>query len=167
MTVGNFQEICGAKILLGILLKHKNKTKKKKISEKDYNVWRSFTDNLRNIHDKDEEIINKKIVKKIKKIDLHGYSLEQANIKVVEFISESFVEGCRKLIIITGKGLRSTNESNPYISKEMSILRNSVPEFINNHSIKSIIEKIIPASSKDGGSGAIYIYLKKKTIFKG
>ena len=110
-----------------------------------------------------------KILRKIKKkniklnlLDLHGYSLESANKEVEKFIEKSFMQGFSKLKIITGKGLHSENEKNPYVSNDLSILKNSVPEFIRNN--KNLTKKIIEikeAPNNDGGSGAFYIYLKK------
>ena len=104
---------------------------------------------------------------KIKKIDLHGYSLEDANKSVEDFIQKCFEDNVTKIIVITGKGLRSKNIENPYFSKNLSILKYSVPEFIenNNHLLKIII-KITDANIEDGGSGAFYIYLKNKYKFK-
>ena len=114
--------------------------------------------------DKDLKITKDKIEKKIiKKIDLHGFSLENAN-KVIEvFITQSFEEGVNKIIVITGKGLRSKNDENPYISKNLSILKYSVPEFIkSNVNLMKLIKNIKEAGIEDGGQGAFYIYLKKK-----
>ena len=100
---------------------------------------------------------------KIKKIDLHGYSLQEANKSVESFIQKCFDNSVTKIIVITGKGLRSKNKENPYLSKDLSILKYSVPEFIENNSLlnKMIIE-ITDAKIEDGGSGAFYIYLKNK-----
>ena len=100
---------------------------------------------------------------KIKKVDLHGYSLQEANKSVESFIQKCFDNSVTKIIVITGKGLRSKNKENPYLSKDLSILKYSVPEFIENNSLlnKMIIE-ITDAKIEDGGSGAFYIYLKNK-----
>ena len=89
--------------------------------------------------------------------------MDQANIKVSDFINESYVFGVNKLIVVTGKGLHSENEKNPYVSKDLSILKYSVPEFIvNNDELMKKIYEIKDASIEDGGSGAFYIFLKKK-----
>ena len=112
--------------------------------------------------------IKKKIrQEKIKKIDLHGYTLEEANKHVESFIKKSYDNNVTKIIVITGKGLRSKNIVNPYLSKDLSILKYSVPEFIEskNSLIKMIVE-IKDAKIEDGGSGAFYIYLKNKDKFK-
>ena len=133
-----------------------------KISDKDKKDWQKFIDGKEKIPDKD---LKKKIIKsfKIKTIDLHGYSLKKANQVLMDFIEKSYEDGISKLIVITGKGLHSTNQKNPYVSKDLSILKYSVPEFIKNneHLMKKIID-IKDATIKDGGSGAFYIYLKKK-----
>ena len=111
---------------------------------------------------KDLKITKDKIKKKIiKKIDLHGFSLENANKVIEEFITQSFEEGVNKIIVITGKGLRSKNDENPYISKNLSILKYSVPEFIKSSiNLMKIIKNINEADIEDGGKGAFYIYLK-------
>ncbi len=135
----------------------------KKISDKDKKDWEKFLKNEEKIPNKDF-ISSKKIRhEKIKKIDLHGYSLQEANKSVESFIQKCFDNSVTKIIVITGKGLRSKNKENPYLSKDLSILKYSVPEFIENNSLlnKMIIE-ITDAKIEDGGSGAFYIYLKNK-----
>ena len=133
-----------------------------KISDKDKKDWKNFITSKDKISNKDLKITKDKIKKKIiKKIDLHGFSLENANKVIEEFITQSFEEGVNKIIVITGKGLRSKNDENPYISKNLSILKYSVPEFIkSNISLMKIIKNINEADIEDGGKGAFYIYLK-------
>ncbi len=133
-----------------------------KISDKDKKDWKSFISNKDEIPNKDLKITKDKTKKKIiKKIDLHGFSLENANKVIEEFIVQSFEEGVNKIIVITGKGLRSKNDENPYISKNLSILKYSVPEFIkSNINLMKIIKNINEADIEDGGKGAFYIYLK-------
>jgi len=133
-----------------------------KISDKDKKDWKSFISSKDKIPNKDLKIIKDKIKKKtIKKIDLHGFSLENANKVIEEFITQSFEEGVNKIIVITGKGLRSKNDENPYISKNLSILKYSVPEFIkSNINLVRLIKNIKEADIEDGGEGAFYIYLK-------
>ena len=137
-----------------------------KISDKDKKNWESFISSKDKIPNKDLKITKDKIKKKItKKIDLHGFSLENANKVIEEFITQSFKESVNKIIVITGKGLRSKNDENPYISKNLSILKYSVPEFIkSNINLMKIIKNINEADIEDGGKGAFYIYLKN---FKG
>ena len=139
----------------------------KKISDKDKKDWENFISNKQKIPNKDF-IFQKKIrQEKIKKIDLHGYTLEEANNSIEDFIQNCFDDKVTKIIVITGKGLRSKNVANPYLSKDLSILKYSVPEFIesNNHLMKMIIE-IKDAKIDDGGEGAFYIYLKNKFKIK-
>ena len=139
----------------------------KKISDKDKEDWENFLKNKEKIPNKDF-IVNKKIRhEKIKKIDLHGFTLQEANKAIEHFIKKSFTEDVTKIIVITGKGLRSKNVQNPYLSKDLSILKYSVPEFIesNNNLMKMIIE-ITDAKIEDGGSGAFYIYLRNKNKLK-
>lgn len=139
----------------------------KKISDKDKEDWENFLKDKEKIPNKDF-IVNKKIRhEKIKKIDLHGFTLQEANKAIEQFILKSFDEDVTKIIVITGKGLRSKNVHNPYLSKDLSILKYSVPEFIesNNNLMKMIIE-ITDAKIEDGGSGAFYIFLRNKNKLK-
>ena len=133
-----------------------------KISDKDKKDWKNFISTKNKILNKDLKITKDKVKKKIiKKIDLHGFSLENANKVIEEFITQSFEEGVNKIIVITGKGLRSKNDENPYISKNLSILKYSVPEFIkSSRNLMKIIKSINEADIEDGGKGAFYIYLK-------
>ncbi len=133
-----------------------------KISDKDKKDWKNFISSKDKILNKDLKITEDNIKKKIiKKIDLHGFSLENANKVIEEFITQSFEDGVNKIIVITGKGLRSKNDENPYISKNLSILKYSVPEFIKSSvNLMKIIKNIDEADIEDGGKGAFYIYLK-------
>ena len=133
-----------------------------KISDKDKKDWENFLSNDEKLPNKDLKF-NKKKNLKTKNIDLHGLSLNEANKTIKKFIINSFDEGVSKLIVVTGKGLHSNVEKDPYVSKNLSILKYSVPEFIENNSelMKKIIE-IKDAQIEDGGSGAFYILLKKK-----
>ena len=133
----------------------------KDISDKDRKDWNNFINSAEKLPNKD---IKKKEtdVFRIRSIDLHGYTLDQANKVLENFINKAFSEKVNKLIVVTGKGLHSKNEKDPYVSKELGILKYSVPEFIfNNKSLMSIINEITDAKIEDGGSGAFYIYLKK------
>ncbi|MDA7832053.1 Smr/MutS family protein [Candidatus Pelagibacter sp.] len=142
-----------------------NPVKKKDIKnlDKDKQDWENFLNNKDKIPNKDSVHKKKIRYEKIKKIDLHGYTIEEANKAIEQFIQNCFDKNVTKIIVITGKGLRSKNVENPYLSKDLSILKYSVPEFIenNNNLIKFIIE-ITDAKIEDGGSGAFYIYLKNK-----
>jgi len=131
------------------------------ISNKDKEDWKRFVSGNDKLTDKELNIGKNKIEKK-RTIDLHGFTLEQANKTIESFINKSFKDEVSKLIVVTGKGLHSKNESNPFVSKKLSILKYSIPEFIKSNDVlmKKIIE-INAADIKDGGSGAFYIYLKK------
>ena len=131
------------------------------ISEKDKRDWENFISSQEKLNDKDYKL-DIKTTQKIRSIDLHGFTLLEANKIIEQFINKSYEEKINKLIIVTGKGLHSENEKNPFVSKKLSILKYSVPEFIKNN--KKLMKKIIEfkdAEIKDGGSGAFYIYLKK------
>ena len=133
-----------------------------KISDKDKSDWENFLSNKEKVPNKDLALKNKKFLK-TKTLDLHGYTLDQANEKIENFINKSYHENAHKLIIVTGKGIHSQNENDPYASKDLSILKYSVPYFIkNNNELMKIINEIDNATIEDGGSGAFYIYLKKK-----
>ncbi len=133
-----------------------------KISDKDKKDWENFLSNEDKLPNKDLKYKNNNSLK-IKSIDLHGYNLEEANKTIENFIIKSYEERIGKLIIVTGKGIHSQNEKNPYISKDLSILKYSVPEFItNNQNLMKIINDIQDAKIEDGGGGAFYIYLKRK-----
>ena len=132
------------------------------ISKKDKKDWENFISSNEKLPNKDINL-KKKILQKTRLIDLHGYNLEDANKSIEDFILKSYDEGIYQLIVVTGKGLHSQNEYDPYVSKDLSILKYSVPEFIdNNIDLKKKIFEIKEAKIEDGGSGAFYIYLNKK-----
>jgi len=135
----------------------------KKISNKDKKDWENFLKSNEKIPNKDFTYQRKIRKEKIKKIDLHGYTLDNANKAIETFVFKCFNEDVTKIIVITGKGLHSKNVENPYISKDMSILKYSIPEFIeSNKSIMKMIIKLSDAKIEDGGSGAFYIYIKNR-----
>ena len=134
----------------------------KKISDKDKKDWENFLSDQTTLPDKDSDVSKKNLVK-IKTFDFHGFSLNEANETIEKIIKESFENNIRKLIIITGKGLHSENEKDPYKSKKLGILKYSVPEYIkNNKELMKFIYEIKEADIEDGGGGAFYIFLKKK-----
>ena len=135
-----------------------------KISDKDKKDWEYFLSENKNLPDKDSNSKEKKNFK-ISNFDLHGYSLDDANKKVTDLILKAYDQGISKLIIVTGKGLHSKNQNDPYVSKDFGILKYSVPEYIkSNNELMSVINEIKDADIKDGGKGAFYIFLKKKII---
>ena len=134
----------------------------KRITDKDKKDWEDFLSGKDKLPNKDINPADKRVPKVIT-IDLHGYTLDEANKKINDLINKSYEERVSKLIIVTGKGLHSQNDKDPYVSKKLGILKYSVPEFIKNNVelMKKILE-IKNADIEDGGSGAFYIYLKKK-----
>ena len=138
---------------------------KNKISDKDKKDWEDFLSKDQKLPNKDNS--KKRLERgKVISIDLHGYTLKEANQTVEKFINESFENNISKLIIVTGKGLHSNNTNDPYVSKNLSILKYSVPEFIKkNQELMMKIYDIKEADIKDGGDGAFYIFLKKNNIF--
>jgi len=137
-----------------------------KISDKNKRDWQNFISSEEKVYNKDSSFPQIRTDKDvIKTIDLHGLSLENANKTIDEFINRCFEAKVSKITVITGKGLRSNNIDNPYVSKDLSILKNSVPEFIKSNSdLMKKIKSIKEAKIEDGGSGAFDIFLKK---FKG
>tara|TARA_B100000614_G_scaffold258994_1_gene282577 strand:- start:2065 stop:2478 length:414 start_codon:yes stop_codon:yes gene_type:complete len=133
----------------------------KKLSDKDKRDWQNFLQSKEKLQNKDTKIkISKSKITRT--LDLHGQTLDQANLVVEDFINKSYENGISKLIIVTGKGLHSKNEGDPYVSKELGILKYSVPEFIkNNKNLMKKINEIKEANIEDGGGGAFYIYLKR------
>ncbi len=133
-----------------------------KISDKDKKDWEKFINSSEKLENKDKsnKISNDTLEEGI--IDLHGFSLDEANVKISEFIEESFKDNVRKIIVITGKGLRSKNLNDPYKSNDLSILKYSVPNYINNNS--ELMEKILKIdfdSVKSPSKGFFEIILKK------
>ena len=139
----------------------------KKISDKDKKDWDNFITNDERIPNKDFAIKKNIRHEKINKIDLHGYTLEEANKTIDQFIHKCFEESVTKIIVITGKGLRSKSTANPYLSKDLSILKYSVPEYIeSSKSLTKMIIQITDAKIEEGGGGAFYIYIKNKFKLK-
>ncbi len=135
----------------------------KKITDKDKRDWENFLKSNEQLSKKDLTHPQKKRFDKIKRIDLHGFTLDEANETIKNFINKCFNENVTKIVVITGKGLHSKNIENPYISKDSSILKYSVPEFIkSNKGLSNMIIKLSDATTEDGGSGAFYIYIKNK-----
>ena len=136
--------------------------KKFSVSTKDKKDWINYTKQPENITAKDDDFLeeNQKI-RNVRKLDLHGLSLDNANKAVKKFVNESFNRGYKKLLVVTGKGSRSKTYDNPYLSEKLSMLRYSVPDYIkNDENLSSKVSKIEKASFKDGGEGAIYIFIK-------
>ena len=143
--------------------------KKHFVTPKDKKDWDVFTKQIGDIYPKESDLLKENIeINKVKKLDLHGSSLIEANKIVKKFIIESFNNGYKKLLVVTGKGLRSKSYNNPYVSEKLNVLRYSIPEFIkNDENLNNKISRIAQADIKDGGEGAIYILLKNKNKFKG
>ena len=132
-----------------------------KISKKDKKDWEDFLTNKDSLPNKDLES-SKKRIEKTKNFDFHGFSLDEANKTINKLIKDSFKNGVRKLVVVTGKGIHSDNEKNPYISKDFGILKYSMPEYIKKDpELMKLINEIKEADLADGGSGAFYIFLKK------
>ena len=132
------------------------------ISDKDKKDWENFLSKNESLPNKDSQLLSFKKYGSIV-CDLHGYSLDNANKKIKDLIKNSYEKNLRKLIIVTGKGLHSENEKDPYVSKDLGILKYSVPEYIkNDNELMKLIYEIKEANIEDGGSGAFYIFLKKR-----
>ena len=137
-----------------------------RISDKDKKDWHKFINSIEKLPNKDFKFQKNKNLK-VRSIDLHGYTLDEANKTIENFIKKAFFENVNKLIVVTGKGLHSENEKDPYVSKDLGILKYSVPEFIkNDKDLMSKINEITDAKIEDGGGGAFYIFLKKNKFIK-
>ena len=134
----------------------------KKLSKKDLKVWKDFIEGKEKLYNKDNINKDSHYKKKESTIDLHGFSLDQANSKIEKFITTCFEKKIEKLNIITGKGLRSMVEQNPYQSKDLSILKYSVPEFIKSNSELMRIIKKIEDNTNNKNSGFFTLFLKIK-----
>jgi|TARA_B100000123_G_scaffold99437_1_gene72671 DNA-nicking Smr family endonuclease len=134
----------------------------KKLSKKDLKTWKDFVEGKGKLYDKDIIYEETKYKKKNSTIDLHGFSLDQANRKIEKFIISCYQKKIEKLNIITGKGLRSRVEQNPYQSKDLSILKYSVPEFIKSNSELMRLIKKIEDKGDNKNSGCFTLYLKIK-----
>ena len=138
----------------------------KKLSNKDIKDWNKFLKSEDKIYPKEE--LKEPLKNKIKStfvIDLHGYGLDQANKFVEKTINECFEKQISKINIITGKGMRSKSAEDPYKSSELSILKHSIPEFINsNNELMKKIKNIDNTNEKNLGS--FNVYLKSKNKFR-
>ena len=142
--------------------------KKYFVTSKDKRDWADFTKQIGNISPKQADLSRENIeINKVRKLDLHGFSLNESNKIVKKFVIESFNRGYKKLLVVTGKGLRSKSHNNPYLSEKLSVLKYSVPDYIkNDENLSNKINRISTADIKDGGEGAIYIFLKNNKKFK-
>ena len=137
----------------------------KKISDKDKKDWQEFIDNNEKLENKDKEIQKDQQNFKKKSIDLHGYTLENANKAINDFINKCYLEGIGNIEVITGKGSRSKNKEDPYLSTDLSILKYSVPNYIKNNSeLMKKIKKLDFDSVEDISQGKFDIILRKKII---
>ena len=135
--------------------------KKKDLPDEDKKIWEDYTKSPSDIYDKEKENTINSSRKVRFKFDLHGFTLDEANQKVKEIILRCTKENFKEILLITGKGLHSTNDNDTYVSKNLSKLKFSVPNFIkNNTELNNCVFSISEAGLKDGGAGAILIKLK-------
>ena len=135
---------------------------KNKISEKDKKDWEDFIKNKDKVDDKDNFLKKNNNYTVHMEIDLHGYSLEEANKRISDFIHECYEKKIESINVITGKGLRSKNTEDPYSSSDLGILKNSVPNFIkNNPELMNKIKSINFDEVMSKNKGNFNIYLKK------
>ena len=139
----------------------------KNISDKDKKDWQDFIDSNDKLENKDSALLEVSTRTIEKSIDLHGYTLDQANSKIFEFINDCYLSGVKKINVITGKGLRSKNQDNPYQSNQLGMLKFSVPEYIKNNS--ELMDKVLSIdfeSINSPSKGSFDIILKKKKVIK-
>ena len=134
--------------------------KKKYLSKEDKKVWEDFVKNPSDIFDKDKSNLRKNKNQRFK-FDLHGFTLDEANKKVKEIIINCFEKKYKEILLITGKGMHSSNEKDTYVSKDLGKLKFSVPDFIKtDEELSKLTLSIGEADLKDGGQGAIIIRLR-------
>ena len=134
----------------------------KKISDQDKKDWKRFINNNERLENKDKEIQKNEKNFIIKSIDLHGYTLDNANKTISEFINKCYLEGVENIKVITGKGSRSKNKEDPYLSTDLSILKYSIPNYIKNNSeLMKKIKELGLDSVNDVSQGTFDILLKK------
>jgi len=135
----------------------------KKISDQDQKDWKKFINSNEKLENKDKTIIKIEKNSNYKSIDLHGYTLENANKVIGDFIDKCYLDNVKKIKVITGKGSRSKNKQDPYISTDLSILKYSVPDYIkNNIKLMKKIKLLDLDSVNDTSQGTFNIILKKK-----
>tara|TARA_X000001036_G_scaffold230481_1_gene215320 strand:- start:286 stop:705 length:420 start_codon:yes stop_codon:yes gene_type:complete len=135
--------------------------KKKNISQEDINTWKNYIKNPTDITNKDKIQERNQLNTYRFKYDLHGLSLVEANEKVKEIILSCAEKNYKEILLITGKGNHSNTDKDIYVSKNLSKLRYSVPDYIKSDlELSSFIISIADASRMDGGDGAIIIKLK-------
>ena len=135
--------------------------KKKNLTEVDKKIWENYTKNPSDIYDKEKNLPINNTRRDRFKFDLHGFTLDEANKKVKAIILSCVKEKYKEILLITGKGLHSTTDNDAYVSKDLSKLKFSVPEFINNNNELGVhVLSVCEANIKDGGSGAILVKLK-------
>jgi DNA-nicking Smr family endonuclease len=131
-----------------------------KLSDKDKKDWQNFLESSEKLESKEFDQVNNKIISE-SSIDLHGYTLDEANKKISEFLENCYLNKVKKINVITGKGMRSKNLEDPYQSKDLSILKYSVPEYIkNNTELMNKIIKIDFESVNSPSKGNFDIFLK-------
>ena len=134
--------------------------KEKESNQEDKKTWEDYIKNPSDIYDKDKNF-SKTQRRDRYKFDLHGFTLDEANIKVKEILQHCIKNRFKELLLITGKGMHSKNEEDAYVSKDLGKLKYSVPEFIKTNSeLNKLIISISEAKTEDGGEGAIVIKLK-------
>jgi len=136
-----------------------------KPTEEDLKDWQSFIENINSVEDKDAPYDNLILEKNNCKMfdirkDLHGLKMHEALDVVSDTINDAIERKVRKILFITGKGLHSNKEQDPYASKDLSLLRYAVPEHIENNFSDQIV-KIEQSPIKLGGTGSIIVLLKK------
>ena len=135
--------------------------KKKDLSEKDLETWKTYIKNPSDVYDKDKNNQQNHHRKGRFRFDLHGHTLDEANQRVKDIIFSCIKQKYKEILFITGKGLHSTSDRNTYVSKDLSKLKYSVPNFIKlDEDLNKFVFSISDADIKDGGEGAILVKLR-------
>jgi DNA-nicking Smr family endonuclease len=135
--------------------------KKKDVDQENVKTWEEYIKNPSDIYDKEKKNSKHNSRRERFKFDLHGFTLDNANRKIREIIFFCKEKKYKELLIITGKGIHSTNDNDVYVSKNLGKLKYSVPEFIkSDEELNKLILSVTEADIKDGGEGALLIKMK-------
>jgi DNA-nicking Smr family endonuclease len=106
--------------------------------------------------------VSQRLMKRLKKgripvqdhVDLHGLTKQEAEIRVREFLLRSHQLGIRCVLVVHGRGLNSENH--------IPVLKERLPVWLNRGPVRRIVLAFSTARPYDGGTGAIYVLLRKR-----
>ena len=97
------------------------------------------------------------------RLDLHGLRQADAERRLRTFLLRARADGLRTVLVITGKGSTRDSEDGFAASdrSERGVLKRSVPFWLEAPELRDCVAGIAPAHIRHGGSGALYIHLRK------